>query len=52
MYRGRANHHLYLARLLIDGWEAQREAGAAPADILDAAHAPGVREQLLAAYGW
>ena len=52
MSRGRANHHLYLARLLLDSWEAQRAAGAAPADILDAAHAPGVREQLLAAYGW
>ena len=52
MSRGRANHHLYLARLLLDSWEAQRTAGAAPADILDAAHAPGVREQLLRAYGW
>ncbi len=52
MSRSRANHHLYLARLLIDGWAAQRETGAAPADILDAAHAPGVREQLIAAYGW
>ncbi|KGE03376.1 DUF6586 family protein [Pseudohaliea rubra] len=52
MSRGRANHHLYLARLLIDGWESQRAAGAAPAAVLDAAHAPGVREQLIAAYGW
>lgn len=52
MSRGRANHHLYLARLLIDGWEAQGATGEAPAPTLDAAYAPAVREQLIAAYGW
>jgi hypothetical protein len=52
MSRGRANHHLYLARLLIDGWEALQLEGRTPATTLDAAYAPAVREQLLTAYGW
>ncbi|HEY7775560.1 MAG TPA: DUF6586 family protein [Kineobactrum sp.] len=50
--RGQANHKLYLARLLLAGWEQQRASQAAPASTLAQAFAPGVRAHLLDAYGW
>lgn len=52
MSRGLANHRLYLARLVLDAWERDRLAQAVPARTLDQAYAPGVREHLIAAYGY
>ncbi|PLW82213.1 hypothetical protein CWI75_10540 [Kineobactrum sediminis] len=50
--RGQANHKLYLARLVLAGWEQQRAGQAIPASTLAQAFAPGVRAHLLDAYGW
>lgn len=50
--RGQANHHLYLARLLLDAWEQAREAGELRVTLLDQAWAPAVRLHLRQAWGW
>jgi hypothetical protein len=51
MSRGLANHHLYLARLLIEAWAGARARQDVAAQLLDQAFAPGAREHLLRAYG-
>jgi hypothetical protein len=50
--RARANHELYLAKIVLGGW--RREAGeqAIPASTLAQAFAGAVREHLVLAYGW
>ena len=50
--RSRANHGLYLARLLLQSWQAALDAQDVPARALDQAFLPAVREHLLNAYGW
>lgn len=49
--RGLANRALYLARLLLDGWQLAARDAADPA-ALDAAYLAAARQQLLQAYGW
>ena len=51
MSLGLANHHLYLAKLVLQAWQRDRAAQAVPALTLDQAYAPGVREHLVQAYG-
>ncbi len=50
--RGRANHSLYLGRILLGAW--RREAGeeSVPAATLSQAYLPAVRAHLIDAYGW
>ena len=50
--RARANHKLYLARIVITGWDQALAAEQVPADQLARAYLPAVREHLLDAYGW
>jgi hypothetical protein len=50
--RGRANQSLYLARILINGWERAAAQQEAPGPTLAQAYLPAVRAQLLDAYGW
>lgn len=50
--RGQANHHLYLARLLLDAWGPAREAGELRVTLVDQAWAPAVRLHLRLAWGW
>jgi len=50
--RGRANHSLYLARILVQGWQDTLSAEALPASTLSQAYLPGVRGHLADAYGW
>ncbi|QIB67345.1 DUF6586 family protein [Kineobactrum salinum] len=50
--RGRANHSLYLARLLLAAWERELGREDTPATVLAQAWAPAVRNHLLDAYGW
>ncbi len=50
--RARANHSLYLAKILLGAW--QREIGAQdiPTRTLNEAFLPATRDHLCAAYGW
>lgn len=50
--RGQANHHLYLARLLLDAWQQARDAGDLRASVIDQAWAPAVRWHLQRAWSW
>ena len=51
--RARANHHLYLAKIVQDGWRAARAArGGVPGQTLAQAYLPVVSEHLVRAYGW
>lgn len=50
--RGLANHHLYLARLVLSAWQREVADGVTPARTLCAAFGPGCHEHLLRAYGW
>ena len=50
--RARANHGLYLAKLLLSGWQRAIADQDVPALTLDQAYLPAVRDHLLTAYGW
>lgn len=50
--RGRANHSLYLARILLQGWRDALSARATPGNTLSQAYLPAVRLHLADAYGW
>ena len=50
--RARANHSLYLARILIRAWEAAEAEQALPQSVLAQAYAPGCQSHLVNAYGW
>ena len=50
--RGQANQSLYLARLLMTGWDGALREEAVSAAALTQAYLPGVREHLIDAYGW
>ncbi len=50
--RARANHKLYLARILLGAWRTALDAADIPASTLNQAYAPAVRRHLLEAYGW
>lgn len=50
--RARANHCLYLARILLDAWRVQRERQDVPASTLLEAFLPATRAHLRDAYGW
>lgn len=50
--RGQANHHLYLARLLLEAWQQARAAGELRGTLVDQAWAPAVRLHLQRAWGW
>ncbi len=50
--RGQANHHLYLARVLVAAWRRDLAAEDLPASVLAQAFGPAVRGHLLDAYGW
>lgn len=50
--RARANHHLYLAKIVQTGWREALAAQAVPAQTLAQAYLPGVTEHLLRSYGW
>ncbi|TXS92976.1 hypothetical protein FV139_13560 [Parahaliea maris] len=50
--RGLANHHLYLARLVLAAWQRDSSAGVVPASTLAAAFGSGCHQHLLRAYGW
>ncbi len=50
--RARANHKLYLARILLSAWRAQRALEQVPAATLNQAFAGAVRDHLIDAYGW
>lgn len=50
--RGRANHGLYLARILLDAWREALRHEELPAAVLTQAFLPAVRQHLVDAYGW
>ena len=50
--RGLANHSLYMARIVLAGWQASRDSSDIMSEAADAAFAPAVRLHLLDAYGW
>lgn len=50
--RGLANHHLYLARILLGAWQRDIRAEDIPARTLVQAYAPGCHRHLRLAYGW
>ena len=50
--RARANHKLYLARLLISSWRQALEQQAVPASVLAQAFDGAVQDHLIQAYGW
>ena len=50
--RGRANHQLYLARIVLASWREALARQDIPANILAQAFLGGARDHLLAAYGW
>ncbi|MEE4277249.1 MAG: hypothetical protein V2I82_02135 [Halieaceae bacterium] len=50
--RGAANQSLYRARILLDCWDAARQASRFPDKALDDAFLPAVRAHLCDAYGW
>ena len=50
--RGRANHALYLARILLAAWRRDLDAESVAAVTLTSAYLPGVRQHLVDAYGW
>lgn len=50
--RGLANHHLYLARLVLSAWAREAAEEQVPAQTLAEAFGPACHTQLLRAYGW
>lgn len=50
--RGQANQSLYLAKLLISGWDSAVRQESLPEQLLTQAYLPGVKEHLVNAYGW
>ena len=50
--RGRANHGLYLARILLSAWREALARQELPALVLAQAFHPAARNHLLDAYGW
>ncbi len=50
--RARANHKLYLARILIGAWRESLDREDIPASTLDQAYFGAVRAHLVGAYGW
>ncbi len=50
--RARANHALYLAKLVLSAWRRELERQDTPAIVLAQAFHGPTREHLLAAYGW
>ncbi len=50
--RARANHKLYLARILLDAWQTALQAEQLPARTLNQAFATPVRNHLVESYGW
>jgi len=50
--RGLANHHLYLAQLVLGAWARECEAQQVPAATLAEAFGPACHTHLARAYGW
>lgn len=50
--RGRANHALYLAQILLQAWSEGIDRQELPQRILADAYEPAVRMHLVDAYGW
>lgn len=50
--RARANHRLYLARILLASWREALDCQQLPVSALEQAFNEGVRAHLIAAYGW
>ena len=50
--RARANHKLYLARILLSSWREQLAREQIPSVTLNQAFSAPVREHLLQSYGW
>lgn len=50
--RARANHELYLGKIVIAAWRRALTMEDVPAATLAQAFHPGVRNHLVAAYGW
>ena len=50
--RAQANHCLYLAKILLAGWQRALTAQDVAAGTLNQAFLPGARQHLLGAYGW
>ena len=50
--RGRANHSLYLGKILLAAWRRETSNEVLPARVICQAYHPAVRLHLLDAYGW
>jgi hypothetical protein len=50
--RARANHALYLAKIILSAWQRELERQDTPARVLTQAFHGAAREHLIAAYGW
>jgi hypothetical protein len=50
--RGRANHSLYLAKILLSAWGREAGRESLPERLLCQAYLPAIRLHLLDAYGW
>ena len=50
--RARANHSLYLAKILLGTWRAELEKEDIPSRTLGEAFMPAARSHLVDAYGW
>lgn len=50
--RSRANHSLYLAKILVQSWRAALTEENVPASALNQAFLPAARDHLLQSYGW
>ena len=50
--RGRANHSLYLGRILLAAWHREAAGESVPAATLSQAYLPAVRAHFADAYGW
>jgi len=50
--RARANHELYLAKIVLGAWQRELEREQIPASTLALAFHGGAREHLVFAYGW
>ena len=50
--RARANHSLYLAKIVLSAWRRELERQDTPATVLAQAFHGAAREHLIAAYGW
>jgi len=50
--RGRANHKLYLGRILLGAWQEALAREELPQKILSQAYLPAIKGHLVEAYGW